>query len=141
MPWQPRQHLKVENVDDVIVVRFEDDQINSEDSVRRIGEQLNGLVESREGIKLLIDFSGVPFVSSSMLAKLVHLKKKSVATQGQVKLCCLAPYLRTVFEISHLDRLLAIYVDEQAALDAFQGIHHSTTSLSLDIGTDEVAGE
>ena len=28
MPWQPRQHLRVENVDDVIVVRFEDDQIN-----------------------------------------------------------------------------------------------------------------
>jgi hypothetical protein len=76
-----------------------------------------------------------------MLAKLVHLKRKGVAAQGQVKLCCMAPYLRTVFEVSRLDRLLEIYGDEQAALDAFQGIHPSATSTHRDIGADTVSGE
>ena len=128
MTWEPPQHLRVENVDDVTVVHFEVSQINSEDAIRRIGDQLDGIIEGREGIKLLLDFSGVAFASSSMLARLVYLKKKGVAAHGQVKLCGLAPYLRTVFEVIHLDRLLEIYWDEQAALDAFQGIHSSEAS-------------
>jgi anti-anti-sigma factor len=115
-------------VDDVTVVHFEVAQINSEDSIRRIVDQLNGIIESGEGIKLLLDFSGVAFASSSMLARLVYLKKKCVAAHGQVRLCCLAPYLRTVFEVIHLDRLLEIHGDEQAALDSFQGIHPSEAS-------------
>jgi anti-sigma B factor antagonist len=126
MSLEPRQHLRVENVDDVTVVRFEDVQINSEESIRSIGDRLLGLIEAGEGTKLLLDFSAVRFVSSSMMAKLVHLKRKGAAAHGQVKLCCLAPYLRTVFEVSRLNRLFEIYGDEQAALDAFQGIHPST---------------
>src|SRR4051812_2712502 len=117
MPWEPHQHLRVERVNDITVVRFEDVQINSEDSIRKIGDQLQGLIESGEGIRLLLDFSGVRFVSSSMMAKLVNLKKKGEAAHGRVKLCCLAPYLRTVFEVSRLDRMFEIYGDEQAALD------------------------
>src|SRR3954464_15827299 len=111
MPWEPPQHLRVESVDDVTVVHFEVAQINSEDSIKRIIDQLNGIIESGEGVKLLLDFSGVSFVSSSMLAKLVYLKKHGAAAHGQIKLCCLAPYVRTVFDVIHLDRLLEIYGD------------------------------
>jgi len=76
-----------------------------------------------------------------MMAKLVHLKRKGVAAHGQVTLCCLAPYLRVVFEVGRLDRLFEIDGDEQAALDAFQGIHPSPASTHLDIGTAAFSGE
>jgi anti-sigma B factor antagonist len=134
----PREYLRVEDVDDVTVVRFEGVQM---DSIRSIGDRLHALIEAREGVKLLLDFSGVRFVTSNMLGKLVHLKKKAVATHGQVKLCCLAPYLRTVFEVSRLDRLLEIYGDEQAALDAFQGVLPSATSPQGDLRADTVDAE
>jgi anti-sigma B factor antagonist len=119
MSPETREHLEVENINDVTVVHFLDDRIDSEDLIGRIGDQLYSLVENREGTKLLLDFSNVRFVSSSMVGKLINLKRKSVAAQGRVKLCSLAPYLRTIFEVSRLDRVFEIYADEQAALDSF----------------------
>jgi len=119
MSSEPRRHLSVEHVNGISVVHFEDDQIDSEELIRKIGDQLYGLVEEKEGSKLLLDFSGVRHLSSSMIGKLINLKRKSVAVHGQVKICCLSPYLRTIFDVCRLDRVFDIYNDEQDALDAF----------------------
>jgi len=46
-----------------------------------------------------------------------------------------------VIRVSRLDRLLEIYGDEQAALDAFWGIHPSARSTHRDVRMDAFGGQ
>lgn len=120
MSTQPRRRrLEVEDLGDVTVVSFTDRKILDEANIQIIGEQLFSLVEELGRRKVLLNFGNVEYLSSAALGKLITLNKKLQTANGKLILCNISPTIYEVFEITKLNKLLAICKDEQEALQKF----------------------
>ena len=104
----------------VKVVRFHDRQLFDERTVREVSEQI-GQIMPTDGtpIKMVIDFTDVGLISSSLLSKLILLQRRVEATRGKLRLCELSPVLQSVFRTSNLDRLFTIDRDVRGSLSTF----------------------
>ncbi len=119
MPAPPR--IQVNDVDGIRVVRFNDQQLFDERTVREVAEQI-GLSLPNDGtpIRLVLDFSQVSLLSSSALSKLILIQRRVDASRGKMRLCELSPVLQQVFRTSNLDRLFSIDRDQRTALEALR---------------------
>ncbi len=113
------RRLRVSEVGDVTIVHFVDNRITEELGIQEIGQELVDLVEREGRNKLILNFSGVGFMSSAALGKLITLSKKVKARNGKLRLCAIRPEIREVFTITKLDRLFEIYDTESKALENF----------------------
>ena len=68
---------------------------------------------------LIIDLSAVRFVDSSGLGALVSGFKNASAREGSLKLCCLQPQVRSMFELTRLHRVFEIFASTEEALESF----------------------
>jgi len=115
-----KSRLMVSSVGDVQAVYFQDARILDENTVKQIADELMKLVESTFGIRLLLDFSNVEYLSSAVLGKLVATHKKVQEGKGTMRLCAIKPSIREVFKITKLDKVFEIHDTQQSALNAFQ---------------------
>lgn len=83
--------------------------------VGAVGDELYRL-GATPGARLLIDFSGVTRVASSMLAKVVELDRRLKAAGGRLVLCGLDPDVYDLFEVTRLNRIISIFPSETEAL-------------------------
>lgn len=113
------RRLEVSEVGDVTIVKFVDRKILDEASIQELGQELFALVEDDKCEKLLLDFSGVEFLSSAALGNLIKLDKKVKLHDGKLKLCNIRPEIYEVFVITKLNKLFQIENDESAALASF----------------------
>ena len=111
--------LEVEQIGDVTVAKFTARYILDEEKVQTVGNQLLSLGEQLAGRRLVLNFGTVERLSSEMLGKLISLQRKVKARGGRLALCGIRPQLYEVFRILQLPQLLAIYADEEAALQEF----------------------
>ena len=113
------RRLQASDVGEVCVVRFRDQKIIEDINIQEWGQELFQLVEVENRQKLLLNFSGVDFLSSAALGKLITLDKKVKARSGTLKLCNIRPEIYEVFAITKLNRLFDIQEDESDALSSF----------------------
>jgi anti-anti-sigma factor len=66
---------------------------------------------------LLIDMTGVDYVSSAGLRSLLVLAKAVKAVGGAMVLCGLSPTVHEVMRISGFDNILSLAADRSSALD------------------------
>ena len=70
-------------------------------------------------IHIIIDFSYVEFVDSSLIGALVAGLKQVSLKEGEIKISGLHPHVRITFELTRLDHLFKIYQTiEQAMREA-----------------------
>jgi anti-sigma B factor antagonist len=120
MTQQPRRRrLDVVDKDDVAVVNFVDKKILDEQNIQMIGDDLFRLVDELGRRKILLNFRNVEFLSSAALGKLITLNRKVQAVRGKLILCGISAEIKEVFQITKLDKLFTIEVEEEAALKAF----------------------
>ena len=95
------RHLQVSNNLDVVVVRFVDSKLNDFIS-NELGQELR---RHRSACcrKLLLNFSGVTHVSSSVLSKLLLLNRKMNHKGGKLRACEIAPDVRSMFVWTKLE--------------------------------------
>jgi anti-sigma B factor antagonist len=67
------------------------------------------------GSPLVLDFSGVVYISSVGLRVLLLAAKQVKAQQGQIALAALTPIVTEVFQVSHFNLVLSVYPDVAAA--------------------------
>lgn len=113
------KHLDVKKVGVVTVVSFRAQKILDDLVIQQVGEELYKIADSEPGIKLLLNFDGVAFLSSSVLGKLISLNKKCKANQGKLKMCEMDPKIYELFTITGLNKLFSIHPDELTALQDF----------------------
>jgi anti-sigma B factor antagonist len=118
MPTSTR--IDVRDVDGVKVIRFHERQLFDERTVREVSEQIAAVLPN-DGtpIKVVIDFTDVALISSSMLSKLILLQRRVDASHGKMRLCEMSPVVQSVFRTSNLDRLFTIDRDQRASLSTF----------------------
>jgi anti-sigma B factor antagonist len=119
MSENARTRLLLEVVDGVTVVSFADTKIVAEDQIQEVGDELYALVEDGVKKRIVLNFGNVQYCSSTVLGKLVSLKRRVEAAKGKLKLCCIHPDLLVPFKLTGLDKVFEIYPEEQMALDKF----------------------
>jgi len=117
---QPASHLIVKRASDVSVVEFADRKILEELSIQEIGEELDRLVESEPGIKLLLNFKNVDHLSSAALGMLITLNRKVMERSGDLKLSDINRQIFEVFKITRLNRVFDIHETADNAMAVFQ---------------------
>jgi anti-sigma B factor antagonist len=116
------RRLELETVGKVTVASLRDERILTEDVIHELGEDLRGLVAEHGKRNIVVNFGRVKAFSASALSVLLYLKKRVDATQGQLRLCCIHPELKEVFDI-HRRRdsapIFEIFDEEESALESF----------------------
>jgi anti-sigma B factor antagonist len=116
MPATPR--IQVSEEEGALVVSFRDRLLFDDRTVREVSEQLNAsLPNDGNPIKIVLDFTGVDLISSSLLGKLILLQRRVDGSGGKLRLCELSPTVQSVFKTSNLDRLFGLVRDRRAALE------------------------
>jgi anti-sigma B factor antagonist len=113
------RRLDVSEVGDVTVVRFRDHRLTDDLNIQESGQELMQLIEVDGRTKLLLDFSAVAFLSSSVLSNLLRLEKRVKAIGGTLKLANIRPDLLDVFVTTRLNRVFDIRKTDTEALAAF----------------------
>ena len=75
------------------------------------------LVDCRaDGSPLVLDFSGVVYISSVGLRVLLLAAKQVKAQQGRIVVAALTPIVTEVFQVSHFNLVLQVFPDVAAAV-------------------------
>ena len=74
---------------------------------------------SKKAPKLVVNFSKVTYVDSSGLATLVEVLKMMRSYGGKMRLSNLSPKIKSLFEITKLEKLFDIAPDEAKAISDF----------------------
>jgi anti-sigma B factor antagonist len=109
----------VETVHGVVVARFAESELVAEDVLEETREELLSLVDGHVATDVLLNFTEVRLMSSTMLAVLLKFSREIGRFGGRVKLCSIAPNLQEIFVITRFNRLFEIHDEEATALDSF----------------------
>jgi len=83
-----------------------------------VEKELN-LTISKGARKLLVDMDGVEYISSAGLRVLLAVAKKLKKEEGEIKICCLKPYVKEVFDIAGFTQIFKIYDTTEEAIREF----------------------
>src|SRR5262245_14060181 len=90
-----RPSLRERTVERTAVVRFEDAEILFEEgAVHVVGRELYRLIEDEGHTWLVVNFAGVRYLSTEVLAILAGLQRKVDPVRGGIVLCGMDPLLR-----------------------------------------------
>lgn len=111
--------IKTELVGDVTVVTFILLKLLEKSCLQRIGIALLSLADDARR-KLLLDFTGVEYMSSSIFdvgtGYLIPLWKKMGDRRANLRLCCIIPEIYEVFSITRLNQAFRIRQTREDAL-------------------------
>lgn len=110
--------IAVEYIYDAAVATLTYEKILEEADIQAIENTLIPLIDQNPGIKLVLDFKEVQFLSSAVLGLLIRISKKIYESNGQLKLCNINDKIFQVFTITRLDRIFDVFKTQQAALNA-----------------------
>ena len=119
MPETISPRVLVENVEGVTVASFADSELTSAQVIEEVADQLERLPDGAGLERVVLNFRGVRFMSSSMLAVLLKFSRRVTASNGRLRLCRIDPSLKEVFKITRFDRIFEIHDEESSALDSF----------------------
>jgi len=111
---EKKQVLEVEACGKVCVIKFKSKDIDMDEN-GVFYDEIKRLIQNGK-IFILVDFSGVAYMSSLVIATLLSGLKNTKAKGGHFKLCCLSGKVLQTLEITQLNRVLEVYKTQQDAL-------------------------
>ncbi|PLX89915.1 MAG: anti-anti-sigma factor [Desulfuromonas sp.] len=109
--------LTTEEHGDIVKIIVDEERMDAHNS-GALKEEMLRLFDN-DKCNLVIDLSAVRFVDSSGLGALVSGFKNASSRDGSLKLCCLQPQVRSMFELTRLHRVFEIYSSADEALESF----------------------
>jgi anti-sigma B factor antagonist len=93
-----------------------------------LSAQLHRLIEAGH-THLVLNFSGIRFMSSDVLGILAALQRRAGRAQGRVGLCGLDPMLRQMIQICGMDHFFDFYADASEALRIGMALEDAPTDV------------
>ena len=113
-----KPRISVEYAEKATIISFTDEKILEERDIKALQDSIMSVVESASGgIKLILDFGNVQFLSSAVLGLLIRLSKRIYEHDGQLKLCNINPKIFEIFKITRLTKTFDIYKDVESAVE------------------------
>ncbi len=109
--------LNITEQGDIVQISVQEERMDAHNS-GDLKEQMLQLFDEGK-CNIVVDLSAVRFIDSSGLGALVSGFKNASAREGSLKLCCLQPQVRSMFELTRLHRVFEIFVTHDEALDSF----------------------
>ena len=116
VPMKP--NISVEYRENAIIVTFTDEKILEDMDIQALRESLESVILEGDGIKLILDFYNVRFLSSAVLGLLIRVSKKVYEKGGQLKLCGINAKIYEIFKITRLTKIFDIYKDVESAFSS-----------------------
>lgn len=106
--------LQIEDREDVKLVIPSGEMVTGEadQRLRAVLEQFH----RQKSLKVIIDFSGVPYIDSSVLGQLVYGYSLLREKGGNLKILNPSPRIRDLFEVTRLVSVFEIFESEEEAL-------------------------
>jgi anti-sigma B factor antagonist len=116
--------ISVDYAESATIVTFTDEKILEENDIKSLQESIMSVIESApDGIKLILDFSNVRFLSSAVLGLLIRISKRIYENGGKLMLCNINPKIYEVFKITRLTKVFDIYKDIESATENLSETH------------------
>jgi len=112
--------LSSRTIADVVVISFNRGSIRDEREILKTLESLGRYIESKNGLKIVLDIGNIQYLSSAGLGHLVGLLKKARARNTAFKLCSLTEGIQELFEVMRLTKIFEIHPGVEQALASFQ---------------------
>lgn len=112
--------VEIKRADGVVVVSFGLPSLDSISGIEQMSEQLREFVAADKPERMVIDFDGVKFFSSTMLGLLVDVWRRLKEYDGVMMISGINPQLNRVFKITNLDKIFAFCPDRKSAVEALQ---------------------
>lgn len=109
--------LNMTEKNDIVQISVQEERMDAHNS-GDLKEQMLQLFDEGK-CNLVIDLGAVRFIDSSGLGALVSGFKNASAREGSMKLCCLQPQVRSMFELTRLHRVFEIFPAMDEALNSF----------------------
>jgi len=87
-------------------------------SATEVEKKLDSLIEAGQP-RLVIDLEKLEYISSSGLRVFLAALKKTRKLQGDIKLACMKPFIKEVFDIAGFSQLFNIFDTQEAAVSGF----------------------
>lgn len=110
-------HIACNTDDQIVHVTFPKGRFDGH-AVRELFEMTNTLPD--QGARVLVDTTGLPTVPSGGMGMLVTIRKRFLATGGQLHVAIPDALVFESFQIAGMDRLLKLFDSVDAARDAFK---------------------
>ncbi len=108
--------VKIESKSGLTVCHVDGEiDINSSPGIKKTFDSLI----SKKTPKIIINLSKVTYVDSSGLATLVEILKNMRTYGGRLRLTNLSSKIKSLFEITKLEKLFEILADEEEAISTF----------------------
>jgi len=105
--------------EEILVVDLQDDPQFTDDL-----NALMEMLEARPQVDVLLDFSGVTFLNSSNIAKLLKLRKiVTINNARRLRLCGISTHVWGVFLVTGLDKIFEFADDVASGLAGLQMEH------------------
>lgn len=125
MPKADRSYVLFEVNGDVHVGAIVDSSVVEAATVGAFGKFLMNYVREHPGIKLMLNFANVEYMSSSTLTELIRVKEQLEGSGGQFGICGVKRDVHRVFQITNLEGHMNVHADEDvsSAIKRFRGAH------------------
>lgn len=87
-------------------------------SATEVEKKLDSLIDAGQP-RLVIDLEKLEYISSSGLRVFLSALKKTKKQQGDIKLACMKPFIKEVFDIAGFSQLFNIFDTREAAVGNF----------------------
>lgn len=105
---RPSADMSVRQLGAITIVEFLDRRLIDTARIEALGEQVMDVVNAATAIKLIIDFSKVEYLSSTMLNVLIAIDNAVKRKNGRLMLANLDPELQKVFTLMKLNKVMKI---------------------------------
>jgi anti-sigma B factor antagonist len=109
--------LNIVEQGEIVKIEVQEERMDAHNS-SDLKEQMLQLFDEGK-CNLIIDLTAVRFVDSSGLGALVSGFKNASARDGNLKLCCLQPQVRSMFELTRLHRVFEIFTSVEETMESF----------------------
>lgn len=106
---------QIKTKNDVMVVQLQGSlEVDFQGMLKEKIEEISGKESD-----IVLDFSEVTFIDSSCLGALVSSVKSLRAKKGDLKLSCLQEEVRSIFQITRLDKIFEIFENVEEAIESY----------------------
>ena len=116
---EQRRYIQFVRRPGAVVVQFVEQDLSGPTLAEVLDVELAQLVNEFHPSRLVVDFTGVKTITSSVIGVLLKTRRKLLQEGGRLRLCCVPLPIQVIYRTLNLERrILPVYRTLEEALDA-----------------------